>query len=223
MISVIIPVYNEEKTISSLLDVLCLCTELDIVVVDGQSTDNTRQIVRGYPVQLVESSKKRSIQMNDGADHAHGDVLIFLHADSIIEEKSLASITDAINKGFIGGCLSQRIDSDKVIYRAIESSGNFRAKLSKIFYGDQAIFVKRDVFFDVEGYPEVDLFEDVMFSRKLRKKGKVCVLGDHVLTSSRRWHKQGLIKTTAINWFIGFAFMIGVPPKFLRKIYKDIR
>lgn len=222
MHSIIIPVYNEERNIAKLLDYL-VPLQAELVVVDGGSTDKTIAVVEQYPVKIIKSAKGRARQMNKGASQANGDILIFLHADCLPEEGFLETITRAIDNDYIGGCLTHTIDSDSLIYRWIEASGNIRARISKVFYGDQCIFVRKDIFERLGAYDEVELFEDVIFSRKLKKEGLVAIFDKKVLTSSRRWKKQGLAKVTLINWIIGIAFMFGVSTERLRTLYEDVR
>jgi len=223
VVSIIIPVYNEEKTIYSTLDKLSFYKGIEIVVVDGGSSDRTQELVGKFPVRILNTVKSRAYQLNEGVKQSRGSILLFLHADCFLEEKTLERIKDCLNNGYIGGCLSQRIDSDKPIYRLIEGSGNIRAKLFKIFYGDQAIFVRRDVFFDLGGFDRFELFDDVVFSKKLKKAGKVCVLNERIYASPRRWEKQGIAKTTFINWLLSLGFLLNIPTKTLKKIYYDIR
>ena len=223
MISIIVPVYNEEKIIKQFLSSFSYNRGLEVIVTDGGSSDKTVEFVKQYPVKVIQCVKNRAIQMNEGAKIAQKDMLLFLHADCLLENGSLKEIVQALNNGYIGGCLSQRIDSPRLIYRFIEKSGNIRAKLFKIFYGDQAIFVRRDIFFRVKGFDNVDLFDDVLFSKKLKKMGRVCVLNNKVYSSCRRWTKQGIIKTTLINWLLSLGFSIGIEPRILKKIYDDNR
>jgi hypothetical protein len=161
--------------------------------------------------------------MNTAAAAAKGEILWFIHADSAAQTGACVKIRERIAQGFIGGCLSQRIDADSFVFRSIEASGNIRAKLSKVFYGDQAIFVRRDVFFKIGGYNPEDLFEDVFFSKKLRQMGRTCVLSERIITSARRWKKQGVFRTTWYNWLLTVGFSFKVPPSFLKDIYRDIR
>ena len=223
MVSVIIPTYNEESTIQRLLKSLSSDNVSEVIVADGGSSDRTKELAQQYPVKVIECVKNRALQMNEGARQAEGNTFLFLHADSILENNSFNPINQNINKGFIGGCYSQRIDSSKIIYRLIESSGNIRAKLSKIFYGDQAIFVRKDIFSKIGGFDLVDIFEDVLFSKKLKRIGRTTVLSQRVLNSPRRWEKQGIIKATLIYWFLSVGFILRVPFRILKKIYNDVR
>lgn len=223
MISIIIPVYNEGAIIKDALSALSYNDNLEVIVADGNSDDNTIEQARHYPVKIIKSIKNRAAQLNAAAKTAKGNSLLFLHADCKLEEGSLESIEYILNDGFVGGCLRQRIASDKLIYRFIEASGNTRAGLLKVFYGDQGIFVRRNVFFKLNGFDEVGLFDDVMFSNKLSREGKTRVLDKNIYTSPRRWTKQGIIKTTLINWFLTLAFIFGVSAQRLKNIYNDIR
>jgi len=222
-ISVIIPVYNEETTIGQLLRSLRYFKDLDIVIVDGGSTDKTASIAKDAGVRFIKAEKGRASQMNKGAKYAERPILMFLHADTWPGAGSLRSIKEYIDKGFIGGCLTQEIDSTGFIYKIIQASGNIRARFFKIFYGDQAIFVKKDIFLKIGCFDEVEFFEDILLSRKLKRVGKTCVLSEKIYTSKRRWEKQGIVKTTLINWLMRCGFLLQIPAAGLKKIYKDIR
>jgi rSAM/selenodomain-associated transferase 2 len=223
MVSVIVPVYNEEATIGRLLSSLPVNDSTEVIVVDGGSTDATVGLAKQFSVKLIKTAKNRAIQMNTGASEAEGDVLLFLHADTILENDGLNAVQDCAGGGCVGGCFTQKIDSDKAIYRVIEASGNLRARRSRVFYGDQAIFVRKDVFHQIGGFDEVDLFEDVVFSRKLRAKGEVTVLPEKACCSPRRWERQGLVRATLINWLVTVGFMLGISPARLKRVYRDVR
>jgi len=223
VISVIIPAYNEEKDISKTIESLAGINDLEVIIADGGSCDQTLNIVRSYSVKLICTSKGRASQCNEGVKVSEGEILLFLHADCVLAKDSIEAIKECVDKGFIGGCLKQKIQRDKIIYRLIEKSGNIRARIFRIFYGDQAIFVRRDIFSKIGGFDKVDLFEDVLFSKKLKKHGKTCFLNKEVYTSARRWRNQGIIKATLINWIVTIGFLFGVSPRVLKKVYSDIR
>ena len=223
MMSIVIAAYNEEAVIRQTLSTLPYGSNMEVIVVDGASTDKTVELAKQFPVKVIECSKNRALQMNKGAGIASGDILLFLHADCILEEGALEKIKDCLAKGYIGGCLSQKISSDKIIYRFIEASGNIRARLSKIFYGDQAIFVRRDVFFKLGGFDNLPLFEDILFSKKLMREGETAILAKRVFASPRRWQKNGIVKTTVIFWLLTLGFYLGLPYNRLEGLYRDIR
>jgi rSAM/selenodomain-associated transferase 2 len=223
MISIIIPVYNEENVIRKILGSLSYSDNAEVIVVDGKSSDRTVEFAKQYPVKIIQCIKNRAFQMNEGARVAGGEIFLFLHADCVLEDGSLEKIEHSLSGGYVGGCLKQKINSNRIIYRYIEASGNIRARLFKIFYGDQAIFVRRNIFFKIGGFDDVDLFDDVIFSKKLKKMGKICVLDSKVYTSPRRWEKQGIIKTTLINWLLSLGYLLRISPNILKIIYHDVR
>jgi len=223
MISIIIPVYNEEAAIGRTLSALPFGEDWEVIVVDGQSQDRTMDIVRQYPVRILTSPRGRALQMNAGASAARGNILLFLHADCLLAREGLKALEKQMVFNFVGGCFTHKIDSPKWIYRFIEASGHLRAVCFKIFYGDQAIFVTRDAFERIGGFEEVPLFEDVLFSKKLCHMGKTIVLDDHAMVSPRRWERGGILKTTLLNWLLTSGFVLRVPADQLAKLYRNVR
>jgi len=223
MISIVIPVYNEETAINRTLSALPFGENIEVIVVDGQSSDRTMDIVRQYPVKSIRSLRGRDLQLNAGASAAKGDILLFLHADCLLQREGLKEIEKQISLNFVGGCFSHKIDSPKWIYRWIEASGHLRAVFFKIFYGDQAIFVRRDIFEQIGGFKEVFLFEDIIFSRELNHLGKTIVLDYQAAILPRRREKGGLLKTTLGNWLLTAGFILGISTERLAKFYKNIR
>lgn len=224
MISIVMPVYNEEVILSqACVKLRELSSEAEIIFVDGFSSDRSAEFASRYG-KVLFSKKGRAIQMNYGATQARGDILLFLHADNIISAGTPETIERKIMKdGYIGGCLTQRLDNSAFIYRLIEWFGNMRARITKEFYGDQGIFVKKDTFFKIGGFPEVPIMEDVIFTKNLRKSGKTIVLPDKILVSARRWEKKGVIKTTFLFNLIILLFWLKVPLNKIKQLYEDLR
>jgi rSAM/selenodomain-associated transferase 2 len=223
LVSVIVPTLNEESVIEGTLSSLPREESLEIVVVDGGSLDRTVELVRELPVTLVRSARGRARQMNAGAQAAKGDVFLFLHADCRLGRGWLQALRVAMEDGFAGGCFTQRIDSPRRIYRLIEWMGNTRARKTGIYFGDQAIFSRRGIFFDLNGYDEVEIFEDVMFSRKLSRCGKTGVLPPKLMVSPRRWEERGIVRTTLLFWFLTIGYMLGVSTRRLKGFFDDVR
>jgi rSAM/selenodomain-associated transferase 2 len=224
MISVIIPIYNEEKMLrinSRWLSKLCRYAEL--IFVDGGSADRSVKIASECG-KVLSCGKGRALQMNRGATCATYSTLLFLHSDNKIDLDALLAIEDQVNKkNIIGGCFTQRIDKDEIIYRIIETQGNIRARLFKVFYGDQGIFVKKDIFFKIGCFPNVPIMEDVLFTKKLRTIGKTIMLQDKIHVSSRRWDNGGILKTTLRYNLINIAFKLGVSLEKIKLLYEDSR
>ncbi|MEW6008143.1 MAG: TIGR04283 family arsenosugar biosynthesis glycosyltransferase [Candidatus Omnitrophota bacterium] len=224
MISIIIPIYNEEKILAEHSRYFeNLSQHAEFIFIDGSSTDASIDLASAFG-KVLSCQKGRALQMNYGAQHARFDTIFFLHVDNIISSEALLSIEKEIQKnGIIGGCLTQRIDKNGFIYRIIEAQGNLRAKLSKIFYGDQGIFVKKDIFFKIGGFPEVPIMEDILFSKQLRKMGKTTVLPEKIIVSARRWERQGIIRTTLLFNLIIILFHLKVPLTKIKQLYRDLR
>lgn len=224
MISIVIPLYDELAVLSragARLRELSLAAE--IIFVDGGSLDRCAEFASRYG-KVLHSKKNRATQMNYGATQASGGILLFLHADNFISIDTLEMIERRITQdGYIGGCLTQRLDNTYFMYRLIEWQGNARARLTGEFYGDQGIFVKKNIFLSIRGFPEVPLMEDVLFSRKLRTLGKTVVLSDKIMVSARRWEKNGIIKTTLFFSLIILLFWLRVPLPKIKQLYDDLR
>lgn len=224
MISVIIPFYNEEKILSTNANFFrSLSNQAELIFVDGGSTDRSAELATSYG-RVLQSKKGRATQMNYGASFAQSDILLFLHADTFVKPETLVSIEEKIQKdGLIGGCLTQRIAKEGIVYRLIEEQGNRRARRTKIFYGDQGIFVKKDIFSKMGCFPDVPIMEDVLFSKELRRLGEVIVLPDKIFVSSRRWDRNGIIRTVLLYNFLIVLFRLKVPLERIKRLYNDLR
>jgi len=224
MLTIIIPIYNEEKVLSGNPSVFReLARHAELIFVDGASTDRSRSIASQYG-RVLSSPKGRALQMNLGGRASHGDTLLFLHADTAVTPDTISSIKNIIaTDNVIGGCLTQRIEKDGFAYRFIEGFGNARAKITKVFYGDQGIFVAKEAFIKTGGFPEVLMMEDVLFTKKLRKTGKAVVLPDKIFVSPRRWEQKGVFKTALLYSLLNILFWLKISPRVIKKLYGDLR
>ena len=223
-ISIIIPVLNEGGTIASTLESLVPLAVEEVIVVDGGSADRTRDIVAGTQAILSFSECNRSRQMNHGAELSKGDVLLFLHADTRLPTSAVTDISSALqDPQCVGGRFDVKLDSSSWIFQIIGRLINLRSRWTKVATGDQAIFVRREVFEVVEGFPDLPVMEDIAFSRALKQQGKVACLRTEVVTSSRRWEKEGIWITILKMWSLRLLFLAGVSPFYLKRFYSDAR
>ena len=224
MISVIIPVLDEAATIAGTLEhILALEGEYEIIVVDGGSTDETVAIASRY-ARVLQSQRGRALQMNLGAEAAKGDVLIFLHADTLLPQEATTTIQAALaNPSVVGGRFKVRLDHPGWRYRVIGFSINLRDRILGGFTGDQAVFVRAAVFHDLGGYANMPLMEDLDFGRRMRRAGKVVRLPLTVVTSARRWQRNGVVRTILLMWLLRFLYLMGFPPSRLKRLYGDTR
>jgi rSAM/selenodomain-associated transferase 2 len=222
MISVIIPALNEGdnigRCIESVLNEGCEC---EIIIADGGSTDRTAEITAGFgEVKVISAKKCRGIQMNAGASAASGNILLFLHADTILEAGWKSEIMTTFEDTLIsGGAFTFSIQSPLWKYRLVESWVKLRCRLCSLPYGDQAIFVRKSAFDLIGGYKNIPLMEDVDFITRLKKAGPIVILDKKAITSERRWIKKGLMKTAAMNQLIMLLYRFGVNPHRLARIY----
>lgn len=224
MISVIVPMVDEESCIGRTLERLTQQEgSYEVIVADGGSRDRSVEHAKPY-ARVVVSEKGRACQMNRGAREARGEILLFLHADAHLESGALLAVEKAMQeKEIVGGCLTQAIESPRPFYRFLERSGTIRARGLRLFYGDQAIFVCKRIFDKLKGYPPTPLFEDLAFSRRLRREGKTVVLPKRVYTSARRWEAGGRFRGSLRNSLLLFLYGLGIAPEALARFYPDVR
>jgi len=225
VISIVVPLYNEERVLQhnrSYYKQLSLRHEL--IFVDGGSTDRTKEISSKLGSKFITAQKGRARQMNAGALEASHKIILFLHADTQIDPVNIAHMVRFIEKKkCIGGCFKQTLNRSGILFKWIAWTGNIRAKMSKVFYGDQGIFVRKDIFHHLGGFPDVEICEDVLFTKRLKQAGRVKVLPYPIYCSARRWVKQGVLKTYLLNARVNMALTFGGDLNRVSKYYQDIR
>jgi len=222
-ISIIIPVLNEAEYIADTL--LSLGSYRDqgheVIVVDGGSNDETAELAEFRRAKVIQSNPGKAVQMNAGAAAAAGDVLVFLHADTLLPENFSHQIVSALNQsGVAAGAFRLAIDSSGAGIRIIERMTNLRSRFLRLPYGDQALFMKKSLFEKMGGFAEVPIMEDFILVRRLKRKGKIVILPEAVATSPRRWLHFGIVKTWLINQAIIIAYYLGIPPERLTRWYR---
>jgi rSAM/selenodomain-associated transferase 2 len=224
-LSIIVPMLNEQASIATTLNALRAgAPDAEIIVVDGGSGDDSQGIARPLCDLLLEARRGRANQLNAGAARASGEVLAFVHADTIVPRSFAADIASAMhNPAVVGGRFDLELDDPALPYRLIGWLISVRSRLSRTGTGDQAIFVRREVFRCLGGFPGLEICEDLDFARSLKRAGTVACLRSRVATSARRWQRAGLIRTVLRMWTIRLGYLAGVSPSRLRRWYADVR
>lgn len=251
--SLIVPVLNEAGRIKLTLAAVQNAANIEVIVVDGGSQDDTVTIAKSFDVRVVSATAGRACQMNAGAAVATGDILLFLHGDTRLpegfdtmvrqalagnrqEENCTINHSTPLTKGGtrgvkkvakvqnpIAGAFEVRIEGNFWGRVAVEKMVNWRSRTLGMPYGDQAIFLKTAVFQEVGGFPDMPIMEDFELMLRLRRLGRIAIIPSPVLTSGRRWQKLGVVKTTLINQVVIMAYFLGVPPAQLARWYWNFR
>jgi rSAM/selenodomain-associated transferase 2 len=222
-ISVIIPAFNEETNIKSSIDSAKQLNPLEIIVADGGSIDRTCELAEDAGARLVKSPKGRGAQMNAGASLAKGEILLFLHADSRLPLIDYESAFGRETKDYAGGFFKLKFDDTSISTKLVELFANVRSRLFSLPYGDQAIFLKRDVFEKIGGFKEYPFLEDIDMAIRLRRLYRLKHMPYNVTASARRLKKGYPLSPVAVsfkNVFIAILFMLGVSPHKLIHLYR---
>ena len=225
-VSIVIPVFHEEEVINEAVDALHRLTfegRLEIIVVDGDPGEQTLVAIDDSRVIKARSEKGRGKQMNAGAMLARGEVLLFLHADTELPPDGLTQVCTVMrDRNCVGGSFDLGIGSDRFCFRLIERAASLRSRITRMPYGDQGIFLRRESFFDLGGFRELPLMEDVDLMRRVRQSGKkIHIIARKVKTSARRWEKEGVVYCTFRNWTLILLYLLGVSPQRLGRFYPD--
>ncbi len=211
-LSVIIPTLNEQSALPTTL----ACAKdpgVQVIVVDGGSSDATVTLAATYGAEVITSERGRAKQMNAGARAASGETLLFLHADTVLPEGFSKSVQAALDEpDIVAGAFRLGIAATGPVYRWIERRANRRALRRGMPYGDQCLFLKRCLFDQMGGFPEIPIMEDYEFMRRLNARGRVALLDETVTTSARRWQSAGPITLTLVHQAIIIGYRCGIPP-----------
>ncbi|HEX9205466.1 MAG TPA: TIGR04283 family arsenosugar biosynthesis glycosyltransferase [Candidatus Deferrimicrobiaceae bacterium] len=228
MISVIIPTLDEEEALPGTIRSCREAGECEVIVADGGSGDGTMEIARRLADRVVAAPRGRALQMNAGAGTARGDILLFLHADTVLPPCGLDAVVHALRDRRVAGgafrvALLPSPGAGLYVRAMLSLTGgmiNLRSALTRSCTGDQAIFLRAETFRELGGYREIPLMEDVELSRAVRAKGRTVLLPNRVWTSGRRWEAWGPLRTILRMWRIRIAYLLGATPERCAEIYR---
>ncbi|WP_216092587.1 TIGR04283 family arsenosugar biosynthesis glycosyltransferase [Candidatus Marithrix sp. Canyon 246] len=222
LLSIIIPTLNEENIITNTLEKLEVLRAAghEVIVVDGGSCDKTYSVAAQYADSVLLAEEGRGWQMNAGAEYANNEILLFLHADTRLPDNVDKLINQALQEdGKSWGRFDVRLSGKAKLLRVVERMINWRSCFTGIATGDQAIFVKTSTFKQIDGFADIPLMEDLDLSRRLKRIERPVCIKTPVITSSRRWEENGIIRTILLMWSLRLAYSLGVSPETLSKYY----
>jgi len=223
-ISIIIPALNEAANLPATLASTRNAVDVEVIVADGGSSDETVKVARSWNTKVVTSGPGRARQMNAGAARATGEVLLFLHGDTRLPRGFDHHVRKILARpGVVAGAFQLRVNGRLPGLRTMERLVNLRSRRLQFPYGDQAIFLRADLFREVGGFPDMPIMEDFELVRRLRRRGRIATAPLPVLTSGRRWADLGIVRTTLINYAIPLAYYMGSPPSQLARWYRRKR
>lgn len=216
---------NEARNLTATLATIQNKLNIEVIVVDGGSSDDTVQVAHSYGVKVLFAPLGRACQMNIGAKSASGDILLFLHADTHLPanfETMVAKVfATESNLQPVAGAFELRINLPRLSLRLIEIGVKARSHWLQMPYGDQAIFLKSSLFYDIGGFPDLPIMEDFELMLRLKRLGRIAIIPVPVLTSGRRWQKLGVLKTTLINQAAIIAYLMHIPTPQIASWYRQ--
>ncbi|MDE2271481.1 MAG: TIGR04283 family arsenosugar biosynthesis glycosyltransferase [Xanthomonadaceae bacterium] len=224
-LSIVVPVRNEAAVLRPALERLqqLRAAGVEVIVVDGQSRDDSADLARGLADQLLRTDAGRALQMNAGATASNRALLLFLHVDTELPAGAVPALLAALDGGFDWGRFDVAIEPATPVLRLVAAMMNLRSRASGICTGDQALFMRREAFDAIGGYPVQELMEDIEISRRLRRRSRPACLRLRVRTSSRRWLRHGVLRTVALMWWLRLRYALGAQPGVLARLYREAR
>jgi rSAM/selenodomain-associated transferase 2 len=225
-VAIVVPVFVEPEIDSQLGRLVALSPDELIVTEAGERATSER--LRSFAangdaagnVRIVSAERGRARQMNAGAVVAQSEILFFVHADTVLPANALSLVRDAIARGAVWGRFDVRLSGAAPAFRVIERAMNWRSALTGIATGDQTLFVRRDVFDMLGGFAPIALMEDIEFSRRLKSVARPFRIRMPVITSSRRWERDGIARTVLTMWMLRALYALGASPRFLARLYR---
>lgn len=219
-ISVVIPAINEAEMIERAVNSAMAAGFDEVIVADGGSEDGTPLLASQCGASVVHGARGRAVQQNLGAQHATGSVLLFLHADNWLDSTAGQQVRNCLgDPNALGGAFEQQIEADGFLFRLLARGNAARVRWRSMAYGDQAIFMRRETFDQLGGFPVVKLMEDLLLMRAFRRLGKAILLPGPVYVHPRRWQKRGVVRQTLCNWSLILGEKLGMSPDRLAKFY----
>ncbi len=223
-LSIIIPTWNEARLIERTLQGLKQrAANAEIVVVDGESTDDTVALAGKY-VRVISAKRGRGGQLNAGVRATSGEILLFLHADTLPDARGIDELLAVMqDERMAGGAFRMRFDDPRLLYKRIGAQVTRRSLRTRSYTGDQAIFTRRSLFDQLGGYRDWPFMEDVEYSERMSKRGPVSLLASEVETSARRHRQWGVLKTQLIVMLIRILYLLKVPPSMYAWLWPPVR
>jgi rSAM/selenodomain-associated transferase 2 len=225
-LSIVVPALNEAANIVGALERLqpLRARGHEVIVVDGGSEDGTVKLAQPLADRVLKAPRGRARQMNAGAEHASGDVLLFLHADTRLPEDADRLIAERLpGTALAWGRFDVVIEGRPLMLKVIAAAMNLRSRVTGVCTGDQGIFVHRELFQRIGGYPPIELMEDIALTGMLRRRARPICLAPRVITSGRRWERRGVWRTMALMWWLRLRYFFGASPAHLRRLYEGRR
>lgn len=220
-VSVIIPALNEVEVIARTLRSISSDEEIEVIVADGGSHDDTVKVAKALGASVVHTAPGRAHQMNLGAAAAQGEILVFLHADTRLPAEFVRSVYEVLRRpGVVAGAFRLRLDARGWKFRIVEALANFRSRWFKLPYGDQGLFMRRFHFRTAAGFSRLPIMEDFEFVQRLGRWGRIGLAREAAITSARRWERLGVLRTTLLNQVIILGYFCGISPGRLARWYR---
>ncbi len=223
-LSIVIPVRNEIVLLGEMLehyrDLASCPAQVELLFVDGESRDGSHEYLQDRGFRVLSSTPGRARQMNAGAAAAKGKMLLFLHADTVLPEAAIPALFNIARSSTLWGRFDVIVEGTGVMFRIIGAMMNLRSRLSGVATGDMGMFVRRELFLQLGGFPDLPLMEDIALSKILRRQARPYCLKPPLTTSGRRWQQRGIWRTIFLMWRLRFYYFIGVSPARLAEWYR---